>query len=290
MMVWLNLWCIFFCYFITINMNLSLVTIAVQNTTLSIIMHYSHVSIPSAWACSAALDILLSDLLKGSIPIKIALIHSSIIIPRPSTTLPPYLSLPSFFVFDTSLETFSFNPPLYQPPITPQHEHSLASYYPRHDLDFALVKTLDLDFTSVWLWPRLHISLSHRLCIVNQIFFGQPSAQGQLPAITAQIPTCKVMVQLSLSQKAQQSFYKCWNDVTSVFKIYECKNVIILQQSGLFPLTRQCSQAPTHPPDVSLWIILSCLYKGSINIELQSDSLSYPSTWQIRFLAHVAVG
>ena len=60
------------------------------------------------------------------------------IIPRPSTTLPPYLSLPSSFVFDTSPETLSFNPPSYQPPITPQHEHSLASYYPRHDLDFAL--------------------------------------------------------------------------------------------------------------------------------------------------------
>ena len=96
------------------------------------------------------------------------------IIPRPSTTLPPYLSLPSSFVFDTSPETLSFNPPPYQPPITPQHKHSPASYYPRHDLDFASVKTLDLDFASVWLWPRLCVSLSHRLCIDNQIFLDNP--------------------------------------------------------------------------------------------------------------------
>ena len=96
------------------------------------------------------------------------------IIPRPSTTLPLYLSLPSSFVFDTSLETFSFNPLPYQPPITPQHEHSLASYYPRHDLDFVSVKTLDLDFASVWLWLRLCVSLSHRLCIVNQNFLDNP--------------------------------------------------------------------------------------------------------------------
>ena len=122
------------------------------------------------------------------------------IIPRPSTTVPPYLSLPSSFVFDTSPETLSFNPPPYQPPITPQHEHSPASYYPRHDLDF----------TSVWLWPRLHISLSHRLCIVNQIFLHNPVPRDNFQPLQPKF------------QPVRQWFnYPCHKDATKFLQVLE---------------------------------------------------------------------
>ncbi|KAJ7578495.1 nucleotide-sugar transporter-domain-containing protein [Mycena floridula] len=52
---------------------LSLVTLAVQNAALSIVMHYSRVSTPSSHAYSPASAVLLSELLKGSISFIIAL-------------------------------------------------------------------------------------------------------------------------------------------------------------------------------------------------------------------------
>ncbi|KAH8106943.1 nucleotide-sugar transporter-domain-containing protein [Cristinia sonorae] len=51
----------------------SLVTLAVQNAALSIVMHYSRVSIPAAQAYSPATAVLLNELLKGSISFVIAL-------------------------------------------------------------------------------------------------------------------------------------------------------------------------------------------------------------------------
>ena len=60
---------------------LSLVTLAVQNATLSIVMHYSRVSIPPALAYSPASAVLLSEILKGSISFIIALIHSPVLSP-----------------------------------------------------------------------------------------------------------------------------------------------------------------------------------------------------------------
>lgn len=50
----------------------SLVTLAVQNAALSIVMHYSRVSIPPAEAYSTASAVLLNELLKGSISFLIA--------------------------------------------------------------------------------------------------------------------------------------------------------------------------------------------------------------------------
>ncbi|KAK7472860.1 hypothetical protein VKT23_000968 [Stygiomarasmius scandens] len=51
----------------------SLVTLAVQNAALSIVMHYSRVSTPPAQAYSPASAVLLNELLKGSISFVIAL-------------------------------------------------------------------------------------------------------------------------------------------------------------------------------------------------------------------------
>lgn len=51
---------------------LRLVTLAVQNSALTIIMHYSRVSTPPSRAYSAATAVLLNELLKGSISLAIA--------------------------------------------------------------------------------------------------------------------------------------------------------------------------------------------------------------------------
>ncbi|KAI0797463.1 nucleotide-sugar transporter-domain-containing protein [Abortiporus biennis] len=53
----------------------SLVTLAVQNAALSIVMHYSRVSIPASEAYSPATAVLLNELLKGSISFIIALMR-----------------------------------------------------------------------------------------------------------------------------------------------------------------------------------------------------------------------
>ncbi|KDR73709.1 hypothetical protein GALMADRAFT_142162 [Galerina marginata CBS 339.88] len=57
----------------------SLVTLAVQNAALSIVMHYSRVSIPPALAYSPASAVLLNELLKGSISFIIALFRSPLL-------------------------------------------------------------------------------------------------------------------------------------------------------------------------------------------------------------------
>lgn len=51
---------------------LRLVTLAVQNSLLTIIMHYSRVSTPPSRAYSAATAVLLNELLKGFISLVIA--------------------------------------------------------------------------------------------------------------------------------------------------------------------------------------------------------------------------
>jgi UDP-sugar transporter A1/2/3 len=49
-----------------------LVTLAVQNALLAIIMHYSRVSRPASQAYSAAVAVLMNELLKGTISFAIA--------------------------------------------------------------------------------------------------------------------------------------------------------------------------------------------------------------------------
>ncbi|EPS96855.1 hypothetical protein FOMPIDRAFT_1150590 [Fomitopsis schrenkii] len=53
----------------------SLVTLAVQNAALSIVMHYSRVSTPAAQAYSPAAAVLLNELLKGSISFVVAFLR-----------------------------------------------------------------------------------------------------------------------------------------------------------------------------------------------------------------------
>lgn len=54
---------------------ISLITLAVQNATLSLLMHYSRVSMPPSRAYSAASAVLATELLKGLISLLIALIR-----------------------------------------------------------------------------------------------------------------------------------------------------------------------------------------------------------------------
>ncbi|KAF8197582.1 nucleotide-sugar transporter-domain-containing protein [Pholiota molesta] len=63
----------------------SLVTLAVQNAALSIVMHYSRVSIPPSLAYSPASAVLLNELLKGSISFIIALFRSPVLYQQPLT-------------------------------------------------------------------------------------------------------------------------------------------------------------------------------------------------------------
>ncbi|EJF66203.1 hypothetical protein DICSQDRAFT_48607 [Dichomitus squalens LYAD-421 SS1] len=53
----------------------SLVTLAVQNAALSIVMHYSRVSMPAAQSYSPATAVLLNEILKGSISFVIAFLR-----------------------------------------------------------------------------------------------------------------------------------------------------------------------------------------------------------------------
>lgn len=66
-----NLWRPLLTYFFP-----SLVTLAVQNATLSLLMHYSRVSMPPSRAYSAASAVLATELLKGLISLLIALIRA----------------------------------------------------------------------------------------------------------------------------------------------------------------------------------------------------------------------
>ncbi|KAJ7073941.1 nucleotide-sugar transporter-domain-containing protein [Mycena amicta] len=61
----------------------SLVTLAVQNAALSIVMHYSRVSTPPSHAYSPALAVLLNELIKGTISFLIALFRVPQVAERP---------------------------------------------------------------------------------------------------------------------------------------------------------------------------------------------------------------
>ncbi|CAE6490246.1 unnamed protein product [Rhizoctonia solani] len=69
----------------------SLVTLAVQNAALTIIMHYSRVSTPANRTYSAASAVLLNELLKGSISLLIALFRVDD--QTPKTSRPEVISL-----------------------------------------------------------------------------------------------------------------------------------------------------------------------------------------------------
>ncbi|QRW27448.1 UDP-galactose transporter [Rhizoctonia solani] len=71
----------------------SLVTLAVQNASLTIIMHYSRVSTPANRTYSAASAVLLNELLKGSISLLIALFRLDD--QNPKTSRPEVISLMS---------------------------------------------------------------------------------------------------------------------------------------------------------------------------------------------------
>ncbi|CAE6500506.1 unnamed protein product [Rhizoctonia solani] len=71
----------------------SLVTLAVQNASLTIIMHYSRVSTPANRTYSAASAVLLNELLKGSISLLIALFRLDD--QTPKTSRPEVISLMS---------------------------------------------------------------------------------------------------------------------------------------------------------------------------------------------------
>ncbi|KAF8758591.1 Nucleotide-sugar transporter [Rhizoctonia solani] len=70
-----------------------LVTLAVQNASLTIIMHYSRVSTPANRTYSAASAVLLNELLKGSISLLIALFRLDD--QNPKTSRPEVISLMS---------------------------------------------------------------------------------------------------------------------------------------------------------------------------------------------------
>ncbi|KAF8812999.1 hypothetical protein BYT27DRAFT_7251350 [Phlegmacium glaucopus] len=90
------------------------------------------------------------------------------------------LSLPSTFIYVTST----------------QHKHSPAPYYPRYDLDFASVVSLDLDFTPV-------IGLASTI----RSFLDNPGAE------------------------LLQVLERCNH---SALKVYECKNIIKWNQAYVF--------------------------------------------------------
>ncbi|KAH9161346.1 nucleotide-sugar transporter-domain-containing protein, partial [Lactarius sanguifluus] len=62
---------------------ISLITLAVQNAALSLLMHYSRVSLPPSRAYSAASAVLATELLKGLISLLIALIRHTFALPSP---------------------------------------------------------------------------------------------------------------------------------------------------------------------------------------------------------------
>src|ERR1700761_2720079 len=66
----------------------SLITLAVQNATLSLLMHYSRVSLPPSRAYSAASAVLATELLKGLISLLIALIRVRPSSPQHAFALP----------------------------------------------------------------------------------------------------------------------------------------------------------------------------------------------------------
>ncbi|KAK4058589.1 hypothetical protein OIO90_000033 [Microbotryomycetes sp. JL221] len=65
---------------------LSLVTLTLQNSALTIVLHYSRISVPADKTYSAASAVLLNELLKGSISLSIATYNAMLATPSP---LPP---------------------------------------------------------------------------------------------------------------------------------------------------------------------------------------------------------
>ena len=65
-------------YLILADPNYRLVTLAIQNSALTIIMHYSRVSVPLSCRYSAATAVLMNEILKGAISLIIALIRTDI--------------------------------------------------------------------------------------------------------------------------------------------------------------------------------------------------------------------
>lgn len=57
------------------NLNYRLVTLAIQNSALTIIMHYSRVYVPPSRRYSAATAVLMNEILKGAISLVIAFIR-----------------------------------------------------------------------------------------------------------------------------------------------------------------------------------------------------------------------
>ena len=55
-----------------------LLTLAIQNSALTIIMHYSRVSVPPSHRYSAATAVLMNEILKGTISLIIALLRTDI--------------------------------------------------------------------------------------------------------------------------------------------------------------------------------------------------------------------
>ncbi|KLO10728.1 hypothetical protein SCHPADRAFT_856187 [Schizopora paradoxa] len=72
---------------------LSLITLAVQNASLTIIMHYSRISTPSSQAYSAASAVFLNELLKGTISLAIAFSNIKDF-PVSSDSIPPRSPMP----------------------------------------------------------------------------------------------------------------------------------------------------------------------------------------------------
>ena len=95
-----NLWCPVLTYVLP-----SLVTLAVQNAALSLLMHYSRVSMPPSRAYSAAAAVLATELLKGFISLIIALIRV-----RPSSSQHAF-ALPS--PLPNTLASSPLNPKLF---------------------------------------------------------------------------------------------------------------------------------------------------------------------------------
>lgn len=79
---------------------ISLITLAIQNSLLTIIMHYSRVSTPTSRAYSAATAVLMNEILKGSISLIIAFTRVQVSppalpfspdVPRSTTTIPNFI-------------------------------------------------------------------------------------------------------------------------------------------------------------------------------------------------------
>jgi UDP-sugar transporter A1/2/3 len=78
--------CLESCLTLLITHVYRLVTLAVQNSLLTLIMHYSRVSIPPSQSYSAPTAVLLNELLKGFISLAIAFARINRVTPYTSDT------------------------------------------------------------------------------------------------------------------------------------------------------------------------------------------------------------